>query len=207
MTSTLRPTRQQVDEQIVDRAAALFAQHGFAQTSLQAIADAVGYSKAGLLHHFPSKEALYAAARSLARAGLQQILDAVADLPQGPERDRRGLEHVVGWALRSPGQTALALSSVTRLAGDSPFKDEAGDGVPILQVFGVDPCSDDTERLIRVVSALSGVLVTTLVASHKGAGASWQDAIVDTASDALGHRRPDVAQAAPPTPTGPVLEA
>jgi AcrR family transcriptional regulator len=198
VTSTVRPTRQQVDEQIVDRAAALFAQHGFAQTSLQAIADAVGYSKAGLLHHFPSKEELYAAAVSLTRASLQQILDVVADLPLGPERDRRGLAEVVGWALRSPGQTALGLSSVTRLAGDSPFKDEATDGVPLLLVFGIGPDDCDPGRLIRVVSALSGVLVTTLVAHHTGAGASWQDAITRTAFDALGHRDAGVLPAQHP---------
>src|SRR3712207_8758015 len=41
--------------------AALFARRGFEQTSVQAIADAVGLSKAGLLHHFPSKDALRAA--------------------------------------------------------------------------------------------------------------------------------------------------
>ena len=52
------PFRQQVDAGILDRAAGLFAQRGFAKTSLQDVADAVGLSKAGLLHHFPSKDAL-----------------------------------------------------------------------------------------------------------------------------------------------------
>ena len=200
MTAPLRPTRQQVDEQIVDRAAALFAQHGFANTSLQQVADAVGYSKAGLLHHFPSKDALYAAAETLTQARLAQILDQVRDLPVGPERDRLGLAELVRWALQSPGQTALGLSTVTQLAGPSPFKApaESGQGVPILQVFGLEPGCDDPERLIRVVSALSGVLVTTLVAHHTGAVSSWQEHIVAAAFDALGHRRPGAALPVPP---------
>ena len=43
-------------------AAGLFARHGFAHTSVQQVADAVGYSKPGLLHRFGSKDALFQAA-------------------------------------------------------------------------------------------------------------------------------------------------
>ncbi|MEU2348703.1 helix-turn-helix domain-containing protein [Modestobacter sp. NPDC049651] len=193
MPPSLRLTREQVDEQIVDRAAALFAQHGFANTSLQQVADAVGYSKAGLLHHYPSKDALHAAAESLTQARLTQILDRVRDLPLGPARDRRGLEELADWALMSPGQTALALSFVTHLADSTPFTEATENGVPVLQVFGVDPCAEDPARLIRVISALTGLLVTSLVASHTGAGRAWRDHVVAAAVDALGHRRPSAA--------------
>src|SRR4028118_847198 len=48
-----RPFRQQVDEGILDRAAALFARRGFAKTSVPDTADAVGPSKAGPAHHPP----------------------------------------------------------------------------------------------------------------------------------------------------------
>ena len=194
-----RQTREQVEEQIVDRAAALFAQHGFAHTSLQAVADAVGYSKAGLLHHFPSKEALHAAAEALTQARIQRVLDAVADLPVGPERDRYALEQLVDWAFASPGQTALGLSMLPLLAGDEPFPTQGEDGVPILRVFGVVPGCGDPERLIRVVSALSGLLVTSLVASRASVQSTWRDVVLTTALDALGHRR----SSASPSPLVP----
>jgi AcrR family transcriptional regulator len=39
-----RPFREQADAVILDRAAALFARQGFAKTSVQDVADAVGLS-------------------------------------------------------------------------------------------------------------------------------------------------------------------
>ena len=84
-----RPFRQQIDDGILDHAAALFARRGFAKTSVQDVADAVGLSKAGLLHHFPSKDALHEAVRAQAEQLAQRALDQVADLLLGPARDRR----------------------------------------------------------------------------------------------------------------------
>src|SRR5215212_286207 len=87
-----RPFRQQIDETILDAAAALFARHGFEQTSLKALADAVGLSKAGLLHHFPSKDALFEAAWRHSHVLSRQVVEQVSPMPAGPARERRALE-------------------------------------------------------------------------------------------------------------------
>jgi len=43
---------------IVRAAGRLFAQHGYAGTSMAEVAEAAGVSKATVFHHFPSKRAL-----------------------------------------------------------------------------------------------------------------------------------------------------
>ena len=48
----------QVRRQLLDQAARLSVQDGLAKVSLQGVADAAGVTKGGLLHHFPSKQAL-----------------------------------------------------------------------------------------------------------------------------------------------------
>ncbi|MFC7579681.1 TetR/AcrR family transcriptional regulator [Schaalia naturae] len=48
-------------ERVLVEAMSLFAAHGYAGTSLGAIAEAADISKAGLLHHFSSKDRLFAA--------------------------------------------------------------------------------------------------------------------------------------------------
>ena len=55
---------------ICDAAAALFAEKGFDNTSLQDVAAAVGVTKAGLYHYFPTKHALFEAI----------VLDTLRDL-------------------------------------------------------------------------------------------------------------------------------
>ena len=181
-----RPFRQQADDQIVDRAAALFARRGVAQTSVQAVADAVGLSKAGLLHHFPSKDALRDAVLAHARALGQQACDAVRDLPLGPARDRRAVEVLVDTALAHPGLVALLLAPVTR--GDSePEVEAAGDAA--LRAFGVDPETTDPERLVRVVGALAALAVLALSAHTAGQTTAWRSLVVATSFDALGHPR------------------
>jgi AcrR family transcriptional regulator len=52
---------QQTRTSILDAALKVFAESGYRSGSLRNVADRVGMSEAGLLHHFPSKSALLAA--------------------------------------------------------------------------------------------------------------------------------------------------
>ena len=189
-----RPFRQQIDEGILDRAAALFARHGFEHTSLQAVADAVGLSKAGLLHHFRSKDALHAAVLHLVQTLGEGVLDQVRHLPVGVARDQRALEVLVDVALAHPGVVAMLLSPVT--TGDAD-PDDPGPGAVALEAFGVDLTGDDEERLVRVTGALAALAVLTLAAHSRDRTTAWRPLVVATCFDALGHRGPG---AVPPDP-------
>lgn len=156
-----RPTRQQIDDEILETAAQLFARHGFKETSVQRIADSVGYSKTGLLHRFPTKEALQEAV--VARC-VQQIRDAgtgVAGLPAGPERDRIVLAHIAELAVGSPGIVALLLSSLL-----SEPESDMGCALEVIgeciaATFGDDPKAD-VGRALRVTAALGAVAVASV---------------------------------------------
>ncbi|WP_432546449.1 TetR/AcrR family transcriptional regulator [Kineococcus sp. SYSU DK004] len=188
----VRPTRQEIDDEIVDRAAELFARHGVDQTSVQRIADAVGYSKTGLLHRFPTKEALRAAVVDRCTAQVVQVRDAVADTPPGPARDRAALDLLARTALDRPGFIALLLASLSA-EGEGPPPHPLDDVAGVLgQVFGtdLDPPGGGApdERAVRLVAALGGLAVAALAC--RGAGGGVRPALVRAACGALGHPEP-----------------
>jgi AcrR family transcriptional regulator len=187
--------RQQADERILDRAAALIARHGFEHTSVQAIADAVGLSKAGLLHHFPSKDALHAAVLTQSDELGRRIVDQVEHLPVGTARDRRALEAILDVAMAHPGTVALLLAPFTQ-GGHDPAGTADSVGTAALRAFGIDPETAaeagmvDTERVVRVIGALAALAVLSLAANRHAQTTEWRPFVLATCSDALGHRRP-----------------
>ena len=184
----VRPFRQQADEVIVDHAASLFARRGVAKTSVQDVATAVGLSKAGLLHHFPTKDALRDAVLARARELGRQVLDEVQDLPVGPVRDRRAVEAIVDLALAHPGMVALLLTPLTQ-GPDADADDLESAGAVALDAFGVPAEPSGSERTVRVVGALAAVAVLAVAGNRHDLTTAWRQHIVATCCDALGHHR------------------
>jgi AcrR family transcriptional regulator len=180
-----RPTRQELDDEIVDCAAQLFARHGFKETSVQRIADAVGYSKTGLLHRYPSKEALQDEVVRRSVAEIHAVGAAVADLAPGPGRDRAAIEALADLAARRPGFIALLLSSVSALDAESvaPHLKEIGE--VLFHAFATDPAADPT-RGVRVIGAL-GALAVASIACQKLPPGETRTLLADLSYDALGN--------------------
>jgi AcrR family transcriptional regulator len=195
-----RPTKQEIEDEILEAAAALFARHGFRETSVQRIADAVGYSKTGLLHRYPSKEALQAAVTDRALVRLRQVADDVAGLPPGAGRDRAALTGIAQLALTGPGMVRLLLSGLLGEPGDDPGRDglagaleEVGCGV--FAAFAVDPDADPG-RALRVIGALGALAVARIALQEKALAAEETVLadLVEISYDALGHTRPATRQ-------------
>jgi AcrR family transcriptional regulator len=102
--------------EILEAALALIAERGYSASSLQEIADAVGISKAGVLHYFESREALITAV--LEERDAHSEADYRAAVPDGDPTD------MVGMLLRAsarnaetPGLVALYSRLVVDAAG------------------------------------------------------------------------------------------
>ncbi|MEV4343767.1 TetR/AcrR family transcriptional regulator [Actinoplanes sp. NPDC049596] len=181
-----RPTKQQIDDEILEAAATLFARHGFRETSVQRIADAVGYSKTGLLHRYPTKEALQQAVVDKALSAVREIVEQVEDMPPGPARDRAVLSEIAQLAMDLPGTVALLLSALQA----EPESDlghaleELGQG--IFAAFALDPECDNA-RGIRVIGALGALVLLGITMRDKPLVVTHDD-LVAVSYDALGHK-------------------
>lgn len=183
-----RQTKRELDDEIIETAAALFARHGFKQTSIQRIADAVGYSKAGLLHRYPSKETLQEAVIGRCLTRIQAVADTVATLDPGPARDREAMIAVARLAVRHPGLVALLLSLLSSLEPDEvPVRMEAI-GRAVFDAFAVDPAAEPN-RFLRVVGAL-GALAVARLSLYGQVPSNLAEVLAAIGCDALGTTHP-----------------
>lgn len=147
----MRQTASEIDHAILDVAASIFAVHGFAHTSVQQIADAVGYSKPGLLHRFGSKEALYHAVLAEVTQTLQDAVDHAALHRDAADRVTLVLTLFVERALARPGMVQMALRALDPRSEEpatQPVHRSSAQLVDALQ-----PSGSNVER-VRVILAL-----------------------------------------------------
>lgn len=91
-----QPPRASTADRLLDEAAALFREKGYAGATTRELADRLGIRKASLYHHIDSKEAVL---HALCMESIQRVADAVSDAvdaaPRG-ERLQRAVEaHLV----------------------------------------------------------------------------------------------------------------
>ena len=108
----------------------LFGQHGFNATRLASIAKGVGLGNAGLLHHFPSKAALYRAILEDIAADLDSRY-TVADLATDPIG---ALEQLLAGMLALHRERPNALAIIAHEFLDQSGRIDAADVLPLAGV-------------------------------------------------------------------------
>ena len=186
----MRQTSEQIDQGILDVAAGIFATYGFAHTSVQQIADAVGYSKAGLLHRFGSKQALHRAVIETGTAAVQEVIDEATAHAEGADRARHTIEVFATHVFERPGMVQLMLHAFDPTAEDPGTEEIQALGYRLVDLLD-RPVSTPAERL-RVVLALQ-LLVNAALAQESALDrdlhvdrATLVPLLVDLASYVLG---------------------
>lgn len=194
----MRPSQQQIDRDIVDLAAALFARQGYDRTSVQQIADAAGYSKTGLLHRFPSKQVLLDAVHHVIRTEVDRLIDTVEALPDGTDRMAIALQQVAESALAHPGPVLLLLNTVDR--DDPEFAPHAWTEEVVHRLFGAilgtDLTGEPALRLKLAMQLICSGAVLGCLEENADLRPRLPGLLIDMATDVVG--RP-TAVPVPPT--------
>ncbi|MET8981860.1 helix-turn-helix domain-containing protein [Streptomyces sp. NPDC004539] len=186
MKSNVKPTSEEIDRALIDVAAFVFAQHGFAQGTVQAIADASGYSKAAVLKRFGSKERIQDAVVDHAERAAETLAAVGTAVPVGPERDAVLVEALVRMIGERPGMGALVVGAFW-LTREAEVMDRLSVAQhTLMRAFGPDVHSDE-ERHVRVVAAI-GAVTATMMANRDEQWTDRTDVIVAAGLGALGHR-------------------
>jgi AcrR family transcriptional regulator len=186
----MRQSPAEIDHAILDVAAGLFATHGYAHTSVQQIADAVGYSKPGLLHRFGSKGALHRAVLAEVTETVQAIIGHATAHGDDPDQVRTVLQLVTRKALERPGMVQMMLAAFEP-GSEEPGTDEIQAAGRRLVELLDHPHTSPADRL-RVVLAIRMVATAAMAQSSPADAAIHVDPdelvplLVELASGVMG---------------------
>lgn len=160
----MRRSAAEIDRAILDVAAGMFATHGYAHTSVQQVADAVGYSKPGLLHRFGSKEALHRAVLAEVGGTVREVLARAREHEGRADRVTTLLELLVRNALDRPGMAQMTLRAARHSGEPGLANLDAGRLLDVLGHRDGDPGDPG-----RPADRLRALLALELVVGAAGA--------------------------------------
>ncbi len=137
------PAAPDTRRRLIDAAIALFIRHSFAGTSLQMIADELGFTKAAIYHHFRTREQLLTAV-------LEPIIDKLSAVVDDAEK-QRGVH----------ARAERMLSGYARLAVENPM---------LISVLASDPSVHTVLKSNRDWARMIARQMTLLADVHPGPG-------------------------------------
>lgn len=152
------PGASDARERILAAARELFAQRGFQQTSLRAIATEAGVDVALISHYFDNKRGLFVAAIALPHDPAD-VLAAVADVPD--EQLGSGVLRAVLTVWSSPGAAGLEASFRSAIAGDESLVRDMLQGLVLPQLHErVEQMSGDADRRLPLAfTQIAGIIL------------------------------------------------
>ncbi|MGZ0148738.1 TetR/AcrR family transcriptional regulator [Kribbella sp. WER1] len=102
--------------QLVDVTIALVAEQGYAAASLGRIAESAGITKAGILYHFPSKQALVEAAHAQVLDALVAEVGAAVDAADPADGPAAYIRSMVGYFRARPRHVRMLVEAMTSVA-------------------------------------------------------------------------------------------
>lgn len=177
-----------VHRALLDQAAKLAVEQGLAAVTVQAVAEAAGVTKGGLLHHFPSKQALITAVF----ADLLEALDRQLDTRIAADPEPRGaftrayLDSVFDMEPETNGAVwaALAISMLT----DPHLRHLWSDWVEARQER--HRATDGTRALAAIRLAADGIWLADLTGVAVEERAAMRDFLVQQTRPDDGTHRP-----------------
>ena len=176
---------------LLENATQLFAAHGYAGTSLDEVVAAARVTKGALYHHFPSKQALLAAALDEALEGLDTAVAEAARATDGRSAHDR-LRATVLAAVRLLAEHRPAVTLLLRVRGNSALEIAALDRRRRIDVELADLVTEAVaEGSVRsdlppeVVSRLVFGTVNSLVDWYSPDGSIAPDALAEGVADLL----------------------
>ncbi|UAJ79901.1 TetR/AcrR family transcriptional regulator [Leifsonia sp. ZF2019] len=182
----IRPSSAEIDEAVLDATAALVARRGARETSVQAVADATGFSKTGLLRRFPSKDVLIDASLEQCVRLTEGVHRLVGTHGTDRDQDSASIAGLVDLALSHPGWAQVMLASIPPIRDERLRPGLAQIGDLVSDMFRLDQYTALVRRA-RVTGAL-GVLVTlALTYEAEATVETARPVIIDVSWSALGY--------------------
>ncbi|RAY15530.1 TetR/AcrR family transcriptional regulator [Actinomadura craniellae] len=148
--------------QLLDSALRLFAQHGFRGTSLQTIASDAGCSKASLLYHFSSKEAILTELLTPVGREAAELDARLTDL-DGTDAAVTAVTGFVDVALRFRRELKVLFDT---LPESRPMAVSGIEGIDDRLVDALAGRSPDPRQRVAAYMALGGMFVTSAADLH-----------------------------------------
>lgn len=102
--------------QLIEVTTELVADHGYAATSLGRIAESAGITKAGVLYHFASKQALVEAAHARVLSELVEAVGAAVDAAGPADAPAAYIRSMVGHLRERPRHVRMIVEAMTSVA-------------------------------------------------------------------------------------------